>query len=82
MGVDNVNDSTPAPPAEGTNEQLAVKISHGNEIRRVTLPQCSYASLVEHTVSLFGLPQANIILKYEDEDGDKISMVRANISLL
>jgi hypothetical protein len=75
MGFDNVNDSTPAAPAESNNEQLSVKISHGNEIRRVTLPQSSYGSLVEHTASLFGLPLASINLKYEDDDGDKISMV-------
>ena len=76
MGFDHTDESTPAvPPAESNNEQLSVKISHGNEIRRVTLPQTSFASLAEHTASLFGLPQANINIKYEDDDGDKISMV-------
>lgn len=70
----NENSVPTAPPAASEAEQLSVKISYGTEIRRVTLPNTSYGSMLEHTSSLFGLPQADIVLKYEDDDGDKISM--------
>jgi len=61
---------------EGSNVNgaVAVKVSFGNEIRRATLEGSSYPALCELVAKLFVLEQASIVLKYQDEDGDKITM--------
>lgn len=56
------------------NAEVSVKISHGNEIRRATIPSASYSLLIEYIAKLFNVNEDTIVIKYEDDDGDKISM--------
>lgn len=56
-------------------EEFSLKVSHGNEIRRVTLKQVSYAALCAKVSDLFLIPVPAISLKYQDDDGDRITMV-------
>lgn len=60
---------------EEEKELVSVKISLGGEIRRITLPDPSYSSLIQSAAPLFNVKESNIdVIKYEDDDGDKISM--------
>jgi hypothetical protein len=82
MGFDviasNNNNPSPVPPAS-IDEPVSLKISFGNEIRRLTIPDSTYNSLCEKTASLFGIDQSSVSLKYQDDDDDKISMVNTGI---
>lgn len=69
MGFDNVNSSN------NNTEGLSVKISFGNEIRRITLPDSSYSTLLDKVTLFFSIERNVVAIKYQDDDGDKISMV-------
>lgn len=56
------------------NAGFGVKVSYGNEIRRAACADTTYASLCEVVAKLFELGDAKLTLKYQDEDGDKITM--------
>jgi hypothetical protein len=56
-------------------EVLAVKVSFGNELRRATSNETTYVALRGLCAKLFELDPASVVLKYQDGDGDKITVV-------
>lgn len=54
-------------------ETLVVKVLYGNDLRR-TACVAKYAPLHDVCSKLFSLPPDATVLKYQDEDGDKITM--------
>lgn len=56
-------------------EALAVKVSYGDEIRRATFTGTTYVALRDLCAKLFELDPATAVLKYQDDDGDKITVV-------
>lgn len=54
---------------------FGVKISFGNDIRRASCTAATYPALCELVARLFNLDQASLVFKYQDDDGDKITMV-------
>lgn len=56
------------------NAALSLKVSYGGEIRRATYTDVSFVGLRDLVANLFGLDSTSVVLKYEDDDGDKITM--------
>jgi len=56
------------------NEPLSVKVSLGDELRRTSFNGTGFEALRDAVAKLFGLEAASIVLKYQDDDGDKITM--------
>lgn len=57
-------------------EPLSVKVSYGDEIRRTSFNGAiAFDSLRDTIAKLFGLQPALVVLKYQDSDGDKITVV-------
>jgi hypothetical protein len=54
--------------------ELAVKVSLGDEIRRATFNGATYVALRDLCATLFELDPTNTVLKYQDDDGDKITL--------
>jgi len=55
---------------------VVFKCSFGSENRRFTILdyEVSFDSLIEKTASVFKLKPSDVVLKYQDEDGDKVTM--------
>jgi PB1 domain len=74
MTFENVIENTNNANVNESLHEVPVKVFYGAEIRRATFKGNTYASLFELAAKLFGLEQANIVVKYQDEDGDKITI--------
>lgn len=55
-------------------EAFGVKVSFGDEIRRAPFSGTTYVALLELVTKLFDIEQASAVLKYQDEDGDHITV--------
>lgn len=65
-----------AEEANSMNESVALKVSHGDELRRVAHNnETTFDGLCTLVAKLFGLDSSSLIVKYQDNDGDKITMV-------
>jgi hypothetical protein len=78
--IENVNNESTniemakASPIVNVEEPLAVKVSYGDELRRATLNGNAFVALRDLCAKLFELDPATTVLKYQDDDGDKITM--------
>lgn len=81
----NNNESTNIEMAKAApilnEEPLAVKVSYGEELRRATFHGAAYVALRDLCAKLFELDPATTVLKYQDDDGDKITMVCLRYSI-
>eukprot|EP00026_Physarum_polycephalum_P006700 Phypoly_transcript_06751.p1 GENE.Phypoly_transcript_06751~~Phypoly_transcript_06751.p1 ORF type:complete len:507 (+),score=98.03 Phypoly_transcript_06751:137-1657(+) len=68
MSFESMNTTTTA------GNELAVKVSLGDEIRRATFNGATYVALRDLCAQLFELDPASTVLKYQDDDGDKITV--------
>lgn len=60
---------------EVSDDTLPVKVSFGDDIRRASFtPSSSFAALRELVGKLFGVDETSYVLKYQDDEGDKITM--------
>lgn len=62
--------ANPNPPSA----PISVKVSFGNDIRRVTFNGASFVPLRDLVAGLFVLDPVTTVVKYQDEDEDKITM--------
>ena len=60
---------------------VVLKITYGQEIRRVSFTGDSFSALRSLVATLFSLDQERITIKYKDSDGDLITMVLHSTSL-
>ena len=84
MTFESMIENTPVAPSSTDNvkenpivneETLAVKVSYGDDIRRATFNETTYVALRDLSAKLFELDPATTVLKYQDEEGDNITVV-------
>ena len=84
MTFESMIENTPVAPSSTDNvkenpivneETLAVKVSYGDDIRRATFNGTTYVALRDLSAKLFELDPATTVLKYQDEEGDNITVV-------
>jgi hypothetical protein len=58
-----------------TEEDVSVKVSFGNELRRVSCSgSSSFAALRDLVVQLYRLPSPSVNIRYQDDEGDLITI--------
>ena len=57
------------------NDAFAVKVSLGNELRRLSFVGTSFVGMREMIGNMFAIPADRVAVKYLDDEGDKISVV-------
>lgn len=67
-------DSSVAPKESAIKQTFALKVQHNDDIRRIVLPEISLESLIKKAAEVFKLREIRILLKYQDEEGDLVTI--------
>lgn len=57
-----------------SEEAVSVKVSYGDDLRRANVTVTAYVALRDLLAQLFELDPATVVLKYQDNEGDKITV--------
>lgn len=57
-----------------SEEAVSVKVSYGDDLRRANVTVTAYVALRDLLAQLYELDPATVVLKYQDNEGDKITV--------